>query len=162
LRQSRYAYPVVNALHILSIGVLVGSILPLDLRLLGAFPSVPVGALARVLEPVAAVALLAAIVAGFLLFSVKPLEYANNPALWAKVGLIGIGILNAAVVRLTPAWRAVRAGRGTVPPWMRAAAFASLIVWSSAVFAGRFVAYIHVDPLMPAEPPAAVLPTPAP
>ncbi len=149
LRVSRYAYPVVNALHILAIGTLIGSIAAMDIRLLGAFSSVPVGGLARVLEPVAAIGLVAAIATGFLLFSVKPLEYITNPALLIKLALIALGTVNAGAMRLNPAWRRVRAGAGEVRPWMRVAAFASLSIWVGAVFAGRFIAFLHVDPLFP-------------
>ena len=41
LRNSVWSYPLVNAAHILGVALLVGSIVPLDLRLLGAWRSVP-------------------------------------------------------------------------------------------------------------------------
>lgn len=47
LRASQYAYPLVNAAHILALAALFGSILALDLRLLGLFQAVPVAPLAR-------------------------------------------------------------------------------------------------------------------
>ena len=46
LKSSRYAYPVVNAVHIMGLAALFGSIVTLDLRLLGAFRTVPARALA--------------------------------------------------------------------------------------------------------------------
>jgi len=53
LRASRWVYPLVNAGHIAGIALLVGAILPRDLRLLGAWRSVPLDLLSRVLLPVA-------------------------------------------------------------------------------------------------------------
>src|SRR5262245_53411493 len=88
LRRSTAAYAAVNAAHIFSIGLLVGSIATLDLRLLGAFRHAPLGALSGPLTKVAAIGLLLAIATGFLLFSVRPLTYAANPAFLAKVSLV--------------------------------------------------------------------------
>ena len=49
LQGSGTAYLIVNALHILGIGLLVGAILPLDLRLAGFFRRVPLVPLVSVL-----------------------------------------------------------------------------------------------------------------
>lgn len=49
LRGSVWAYPLVNAAHILGVALLVGATVPLDLRLLGAWRSLPLGPLWRVL-----------------------------------------------------------------------------------------------------------------
>lgn len=143
LRLSYYAYPIVNAAHILSIGIILGSILPLDLRLLGAFRAAPIGVLARVLEPVAAVAIVGALITGFLLFSVKPLEYIENPALWVKLALVLAGIVNAVALLVAPSFRAAKAG---APPGLRIrlAALLSVLLWTGAIFAGRFIAFVHV------------------
>lgn len=143
LRLSFYAYPIVNAAHILSIGLVVGSILPLDLRVLGLFREVPVDLLTRVLEPVAAIGLALALATGFLLFSVKPLEYVVNPALFIKLGLVVVGTVNAGILFFSPAWRRLRAGAAPTAP-VRLGAFLSAVLWISAVFAGRFIAFIHV------------------
>ena len=53
LRASRWVYPVVNTGHILGLALLFGAILPLDLRLLGLWPRLPMRPLSRVLLPVA-------------------------------------------------------------------------------------------------------------
>ena len=41
LRRPTPAYPLVNAAHILGIGLILGAILPLDLRLMGVFRAAP-------------------------------------------------------------------------------------------------------------------------
>ena len=54
LRNSRWTYATVNASHIVGIALLFGAIVPLDLRLMGCWRSVPIQTLARILVPVAA------------------------------------------------------------------------------------------------------------
>jgi hypothetical protein len=90
LKSSRFVYPLVNAAHILGLATLFGSILCLDLRLLGAFRSVPAQPLARYLPRVAAFGLGVAIVTGALLFTVEPQDYAANPAFLTKAALVGL------------------------------------------------------------------------
>ena len=79
LRRSATLYLLVNAAHILGIGLLVGAILPLDLRLIGLLRDGPIAVLAPFLVRVAATGLLLAIVTGFLLFSVKPADMRRIP-----------------------------------------------------------------------------------
>ena len=71
LRNSRWTYAAVNASHIVGIALLFGAIVPLDLRLMGCWRSVPIRTLARILVPVAACGLVLAIAAGLLLFSIR-------------------------------------------------------------------------------------------
>lgn len=115
LRRSATLYMVVNAAHILSIGLLVGAILPLDLRLAGFFRKVPVEVVAPFLSRSAGVGLVLAIATGFCLFSVRAVEYAENPAFLAKLGLIGLGLLNLLAVHVGRGWKTLTA-TGRVGP----------------------------------------------
>ena len=67
LRASRWGYAAVNGAHILGIALLVGAILPLNLRLLGFWPSIPRANLLRVLVPISAMGLALAVLTGSLL-----------------------------------------------------------------------------------------------
>lgn len=140
LRGSFYAYPLVNAAHILGLGVLVGTIAALDARILGFRRSLPLGEAARLLLPFTVGGLILAILAGFALFSVKPQDYAANPVFLVKLGLIALALLNAAALRLRPAWRIALAG-GPITPGIRLSAVASLLLWTSALVAGRLIAF---------------------
>lgn len=142
LRLSQWAYPLVNALHILGIGLLLGSILPLDLRLLGAWRSVPIAPLWTVLTGCAALGLLIAAASGFALFATAASEYAQSPAFLAKMPLVAAGVVNALALR----WHARAAlhgmlNTGQVPRSARLAALVSIVVWLSAMLLGRLVAY---------------------
>ena len=141
LRRSLYAYPFVNAAHILGIALLVGAIVPVDLRLLGITSGPPLGPAARSLARFAAAGLALAAVTGFLLFSVQPLEYAANPALWTKLSLVALGALNALALRGTRAWRMAEID-GEIGMGLRLGAAVSLLVWVAALFAGRAIGFL--------------------
>jgi hypothetical protein len=141
LKASKFAYPIVNAVHIMGLASLFGAILALDLRLLGAFASVPARPLATILPRVAACGLAVAVVSGLLLFSVNPFDYAANRAFLAKFTLVLIGALHAIWVHMSLGWRNFVAGTGTIGGGLRASAAVSLLVWTGAILAGRFIAF---------------------
>ncbi|TCU19170.1 DUF6644 family protein [Rhizobium sullae] len=141
LRRSALLYMFVNASHILSIGLLIGAILPLDLKLMGFFPSVPLSVVGPFLSRAAAIGLAAAIVTGFCLFSVRPMEYAGNPAFLAKIGLLALGVLNAGIAHAGYAWRKSIAGAVTAAR-LRMGALFSAMIWLAAVVAGRWIGFI--------------------
>jgi hypothetical protein len=142
LRGSAIAYPLVNAVHIAGFGALLGAILTLDLRLLGAFRSQPLGALAPPLQRVAAGGLAVAALTGLLLFSTRAPAYAENPAFLLKLGLLAAGLLNVVALRLSPHWARALDG-GEVHPSVRLAAALSLLAWLGAVLAGRWIGFLQ-------------------
>src|SRR6187402_518558 len=97
LKGSFVAYPVVNALHIMSIGALLTSVLLMDLRIVGAFRSLPGGAFVALLRRAAFVAFGGALITGLLLFSVRAGEYAAMPVFLVKMALIVLAGLNLLV-----------------------------------------------------------------
>lgn len=141
LRASFYVYPFVNAAHVFGIALLVGSILPVDLRLLGFFRRIPLAGFVPVMTGFSAAGLAIAVTSGFLLFSVKPLDYAENPAFLTKIALVAIGATNALALRWTGAWRAARAGEA-IRPGLRISALLSLTIWPAALLAGRWIGYL--------------------
>lgn len=141
MRRSAILYLVVNAAHILAIALLIGAIVPLDLRLLGFFGNTSLEVLGPFLSRAAAVGLALAIVTGFCLFSVRPLAYVTNAAFLAKIGLLGIGAANAVSVHMGSAWRAAVNG-GPVSWRLRIRAAVSLAVWAAALLAGRWIGFL--------------------
>ncbi len=140
LRESRYAYPLVNSAHILGLATLFGSILALDLRMLGLFRAVPLGPLAQVLPRVSAAGLAVAVLTGFALFAVQPLDYLANPVFPLKLALIAIGALNALLLHRAAGWRTVSRS-GAASGRLRVAAAVSLVAWTGAIIAGRWLAF---------------------
>lgn len=145
LAQALAAWPTlyifINGAHILAIGLLLGAILPLDLRLLGLFRRFPLSVLGPFLSRAALTGVLLAMLTGGLLFSAKPLEYINNPAFLTKLGLLALGLLNALLLHAHPAWHeALRSERAT--GLARACAGISLLAWLSVLLAGRWIGFL--------------------
>jgi succinate dehydrogenase hydrophobic anchor subunit len=141
LQRSGTLYLLVNAAHIAGLGLLVGTIVSLDLRMLGAFRAVPLAVLAPFLSRMAASGLALAILTGFLLFCVRPVEYAANPAFLAKLALVLLGILNALWLHAGHHWRGVLSD-ARVSSAARLHALASLMLWLGAVVAGRWIGFL--------------------
>lgn len=136
LRESTLAYPLVNAVHIIGIALLFGSIVALDLRLLGWRQDAgPAEALTRLLVPVAITGLLIAIPAGLLMFATDARAYAASSLFQAKLAVIALAIVNALWLRAT--------ARRRPTPRLRAAftAAASILLWLGAIVLGRLVGY---------------------
>ncbi|MEX0924151.1 MAG: DUF2214 domain-containing protein [Rhodovibrionaceae bacterium] len=138
LRFSRWGYAAVNAAHILGIALLVGAILPLNLRLLGLWRSVAQGDLVRVLAPSAAVGLLLAAAAGVLLFSVKAGDYAALAVFQLKLGLIALGTFAALLAH----WRHGLLLEGATRTRLAGHAAISIFCWLGALTCGRLIAFV--------------------
>jgi hypothetical protein len=143
LRSSRWSYAIVNAGHIAGIALLFGAIVPLDLRLIGLWRSIPIRALSRVLTPVAIAGLLLAITAGALLFSVRAVQYAGTALFQAKMALVLCGVANAILLRRAADWEAHRDSVGVMPPpRLRIAGALSIVLWFSVILCGRMLAFL--------------------
>lgn len=141
VRRSVYVYPFVSAGHIFSMALLIGGILPVDLRMLGLFQSVASGPFLRLMTAFSATGLALAMTTGFFLFSVQPLEYAGNPAFLIKISLVALGAIHALAIRFTPGWQTAIAG-GAVVPGLKFAAVLSMAIWIGALIAGRWIAFL--------------------
>lgn len=135
LRLSKWAYPLLNAAHILGIALLVGSVVPLDLRLLGGWRTVPVTPLWTVLGACAATGLALAMITGALLFATQASAYADSGVFQGKLALVAVGVVNALALRLHAR------SAGPITQWARIAALLSLLCWLPALLLGRLVAY---------------------
>ena len=143
LRNSIWSYPLVNAGHILGVALLVGSIVPLDLRLLGTWRSSPLESLWSVLTRTAAVGLVLALVFGVLLFITRASEYVTSNFFIAKMAVVGLGAANALLLRrrMQAQISRIPAPNWQVPGGSRLAAALSLVLWLSALTLGRLVGY---------------------
>ena len=136
LQRSATAYLYVNAAHILGIALVLGAILPLDLRLLGFFRKYPVEVLVPVLVRSAAVGLSLALLTGAWLFSVKPDEYLANAAFRWKLALLALALANVGFQH----W--VMRGAPHISPAVRVRAAFSLCLWPGVLIAGRWIGFV--------------------
>ena len=144
MRESNpWTYAIVNLCHVLGIATLFGSLVVLDLRLMGAWRRVPLATIADVAAPVAAFGFSLAVFTGVGLFATKATEYVGNPFLYIKFPAIGLGLINVLVLSRLTAWRerATRElSRGERFQLALAGAM-SLACWLTAIAAGRLIAY---------------------
>jgi len=138
-----WTYAIVNLAHVLGISTLFGSILVLDLRLVGLGRRVPLAFLSSAVVPVAATGFVIAATTGVGLLATKATEYVGNPFLLIKFPAIALGLINAAVVRRTSAWRAHTIRDLTTEEERQLAMLGglSLLCWLTAITAGRMIAY---------------------
>jgi hypothetical protein len=122
---------------------LFGSVLILDLRLLGLWQRIPLAPLSGAIVPVASLSFALAATTGIALFATMATEYEGNPFLLIKFPAIALALLNVMILNRTPAWRA-RGARALSPNEERQLAVmggVSLVCWFTAVAAGRLIAY---------------------
>lgn len=138
-----WTYGLVNLVHILGVASLFGSVLLMDLRLLGAWRRVPMWALSRPTSLVAAIGLVVAATSGLCLLATNGSEYVGNPFLLIKFAAIALGLINVTVLLALPAWRNRRLREPTTRErWhLGIAGGLSLICWLTAVGAGRLIGY---------------------
>ena len=144
LRDSVWAYPLVNAAHIAGVALLVGAIVPLDLKLLGVWRSVPLDPLWQVLSATALAGVTLATTFGALLFIARASEYAASTLFLAKMAALSAGAANALVLRMRMRMRAAHSAtlsNGTLTRGVRVAAAISLAAWITTLALGRLVGY---------------------
>jgi hypothetical protein len=143
LSDSVWLYPLVNTGHILGISLLVGSILPLDLRLLGAWRSVPLAPVWHVLTRTSIAGFVLAAVFGFLLFMTRATEYAASALFVSKMAVVVVALVNAVVLRrVVPAEiSGIGPQVGPPSPRLRLAGGVSLVAWLIVLVLGRLVGY---------------------
>lgn len=147
LLESYYVWPLVESTHVLTLALFVGTVLMMDLRLVGAaFRGVPVSAFTGRLLPWTRVGFAVMVVTGLLLFYSSPLRYYHNLFFRIKVILLvaaglNVWLFHSRIHRRVASWdhdyRAPRAAR--------VAGLVSIVVWTGVVFSGRLVAYNWFD-----------------
>jgi uncharacterized membrane protein len=126
LKVSRWVYPLVNAGHILGVALLVGAIVPMDLRLLRGDTR------AIWLRRYAAFGFALALTCGAMLFVTQATDYVGNGWFQAKMALLAVALLNvAAHPRLAMLSFARR----------RLTASISLALWPAVLIGGRLIGY---------------------
>lgn len=139
-----WTYGLLNLVHILGIGTLLGSVLLLDLRLLGVWSSIPMQTIARPTVPLAASGFVLAVCSGIAMFSFNTTEYHGNPFLYIKLPTLVVALLNVAVIQRLSAWQRGVAGDHPQAGDRRVLALAggaSLLLWLTVVACGRMIGY---------------------
>jgi hypothetical protein len=118
--------------------LLLGGIGLVDLRVLGAFRTLPLQALSKALVPIAATGVLILAASGSILFAADAESVARKGVFQLKLVLIALALANVAAFR----WFYGAVVSDPPPSGARALAFVSLFLWTSVAICGRMIAYL--------------------
>lgn len=143
MRHDLWLYPSVEIVHIIGFVTLVGSIIVLDLRLLGLSKALSVSVLARHTLPWSIGALALIVPSGLLMFITHAGDFISNTAFIIKMSLLFCAGINAAVFH-AGVFRSVAAWDSGVatPAVAKMHALLSLLIWIAVLACGRLLAYI--------------------
>lgn len=143
LRESLYLWTLLEASHVLTIMVFVGTIVMVDLRLLGVlFRDVRVSEMLNRILPwsIAGFALMAT--TGALLFYAKPLLYYHSIFFRTKMVLVVFALVNILLFHNKVQKSLERWDAAPTPPGAaRVSAAISLVAWMCVMVTGRMIAY---------------------
>jgi len=139
MQKSTWGFAVVEIVHLLALAALGGTVLIMDLKLLGViFKHQQVSRIARDLNPIFLGSLVFMVLSGVMLVSEEALKCYYNPAFRLKMLLLFLAI----VFYFTLHRKALRISQDH-PSWgSRAAAAISLALWLSIGLAGRAIGLI--------------------
>lgn len=150
LSQVRGFPPVAQTIHILAIAAIMGSIVLIDLRILGlAVPSQGVAELTKRLLPWTWWALPALALSGAPFVFARPQRYEINPIFRIKFVLMALAVLVTLAFHMVSARDAGYWERAGGRVTAKLVAVVSLGLWVGVILAGRWIAY--ADYLLPAE-----------
>jgi hypothetical protein len=143
IRENDLLFPVIESVHVLAICLVVGSILVVDLRLLGlASTKWLAGSVTKAILPLTWCAFVVAVASGGLMFISNATKYLGNGFFIAKMILIGIAGLNMLIfhfigARDLPKWE----GNSRPPLPARLAGGLSILLWVAVVACGRWIGF---------------------
>ncbi len=143
IRQSEYAFPAIECVHVLAICTVVGIIAIADLRLLGVRAHTPrLTTLLNQLTPIVWGAFGLAAISGALLFASNATGYAKNFDFQVKVILLALAFLNMLAFHPLGMRRIAKWDNAQhTPPAAKISGALSLILWVGVVGFGRHVGF---------------------
>jgi hypothetical protein len=143
VRENDVLFPLIESVHVLTICLVVGSIIAVDLRLLG-FASVhrPVSRVTHGILPLTWCAFVVAVGSGGLMFISNATKYLGNGYFIAKIFLIGAAGLNMMIfhginAKDLPRWE----NETRLPFPARLAGGVSILLWVAVVACGRWIGF---------------------
>lgn len=133
---AEWVFPVVQSLHFIGFALSIGTIVIVDLRLLGfGMKKQSASDLAADLSRWTLAGIVLMLVTGFLMFSADAAIYHVNPSFRVKMTILTIALL----FHFTIHRMVVRPNASAA--FAKIAAVVSLLLWISVVGAGRFIAF---------------------
>lgn len=144
LAESAYAFPLIEAAHLLGLALSFGLLAIADLRLLGLLlRQVPAAEVLSQLRPWIFSGFALTFITGGLLFWSEAARIIFNPAFIAKTVLTVLALANALLFETRLAPRAADWGQALrLPTSVRLAGLASLTLWAGVLVTGRLIPYL--------------------
>ena len=139
IRDSTWLFPVIEAFHLIGLGLTVGAVLMVDLRLLGVgLRQQPVAELAAAVQPWLLGSLTLMVTSGTLLFLSEAVKCYYSFPFWVKMTSLFLVLLFTFTVRR----RVVRTGLASDRPLLgRVTALVSLTLWFGVAWGGRWIGF---------------------
>ena len=141
-----WAIPVIQSIHIMGIALVMGSVLMIDLRILGwAWVDQTLRQTTNRFGPWLTGALWLLLVTGILMVIGEPVRELVTFSLWLKMALVAIGALVAiafqrALRQHEQRWETTLVHNRSI----KALAIVTFLIWVCIIFLGRLIAYDHV------------------
>src|SRR5262245_33106043 len=142
IRDSQWAFPILESIHIYSMIFLVALLGTFDMRLMGLAvgnqSGLSISGFSKTILRWMWVPLLLNGATGTLLFATRAPEYSTNWAFVTKMGLILVGV----VYHLIILWKAVRWNELFIPTiGLKIVSCFSILIWVGVIVASRWIAY---------------------
>jgi hypothetical protein len=144
--ESDWLFPAIESTHVVAIALVVGSIMIVDLRLLGlASTREPVHELLTDILPWTWGLFVIAVLSGAAMFISNASDYFINPAFRWKMAFLALAGVNMIVFHLT-AYRGIQQWNLARPTPLQArfAGALSLTLWIGVVAFGRWIGFVNV------------------
>jgi uncharacterized protein DUF6644 len=137
---SVWAYPIALSTHAIGMSIVVGTIVIIDLRILGLAESIPLKSFEK-LFVVTSFGVVLNFLSGLALFATEPARFFYHPVFWIKIALIVAGALSVYIL-----WHKVKCVNDDADSSARIKLVAvfSLLLWACVIVAGRLIAYIEM------------------
>jgi hypothetical protein len=130
-----WAYPMLETAHLLGVGLLLGNLALLELRVLGWGAAIPVQPLARLSLGLVGVGFGLATLTGLLMFGTQPQELLANRVFTVKMALLMLAGCNAA-------WFHARQSLQRLDRVAKMSMGLSAVLWLLVLTCGRWIGYV--------------------
>lgn len=139
MRGTPALFPTMEILHFVGLSLLMGVMILVDLRILGAFRAIPY-AIAFKFLPIAVLGLALSLTSGIAFIATNPHLYSTNIAFYWKMGLVALAGVNALWFTLTESRKvSALAPDQSASIGARLMAGGSLALWTGVIVLGRLL-----------------------
>ena len=139
IRNSQYAFPIVEFFHLAALAVIGGAVLVVDMRLMGlGLKKTSVAQLAKDAQPWMTGSLIVMLASGIALYSSEATKCYQSPAFWIKM----ISLLLAMIFTYTVRRRTAEADEQGISPFAsRSVGVLSIALWFMVAWGGRWIGF---------------------